>query len=131
MKTMPIAISLLVFLGLQSCTIYNRIPTPIDQAANKGKVKMVQKQIGKTSSPITVTTEYKNIFLLKDKVAYGGLKKNNTIEPLLYDAEKTTFYIKNKKKSITATVLLSVLGGAAATAIVLEAFYLLMTAMWY
>ncbi len=131
MKTIPITISLLVFLGLQSCTIYNRMPTPIDQAANKGKVKMVQKQIGKPSSPITVTTEYKNIFLLKDQVVYGGLKKDNTIEPLLYEPEKTTFYVKNKKKSTTATVVISVLGGVAAAAIVLGIFNLLMTAMWY
>lgn len=125
-----IVILISIGLYLQCCTIYNRLPTPIDQVVNQGKVKMVRKNVGVPTSPVTITTEYKNIFLLKDQ-KFGGLKKDNTIEPLLFDAESTSFYLKNRKKSITGTVVASTLGGAAILALAYGLLYLMVHAMYY
>ena len=102
-------------VGAQSCTIYNKLPTPVDFTVNRGKVKMVQKISDSNIS--TLSTEYKSISKMQDQT-YFGLRKNDTVEALIFDEENTSFYLKDRTKSTFSTIILCILGGVAANLII-------------
>lgn len=105
MKILLILTLILSCCCLQSCTVYNRLPTPVGQVTNKGKVKMIQKNAGKATAQKTIVKEYLGITKI-DEQTYGGIKMDSTIEILFPNQEETYFYLNNRKKSIAGNFLL-------------------------
>ena len=91
-KTIPYL--LLVLMFTQSCVVYQKTPVPIDQAYNKGKVKVVTTPGSKYV--------FKNI-VLEDET-YSGIEGKNKIN--IDTAQVAAIYLKDIKKSKTRTIIL-------------------------
>ena len=98
---------LLVIILLQSCVVYQKTSVSLEEAVDKGKVKLITKKGEKV--------KYKKI-IQKDSIYYGfdlkklknvdGVFEWNEITYQLWDTEIESIHIKDKEKSTTRTIFL-------------------------
>jgi len=96
MKKQLISIALLATILLQSCVAYQKTSISLDEAKNKGKVK-VMRRTGNYS-------KFKNIHM-EDGVYYGNI---NNKEVLLKVSQFSAIYLEDKEKSKKQTIKLAV-----------------------
>ena len=98
MKKKNIPCLLIVLMLTQSCVVYQKTPVPIDQAYNKGKVKVVNTLGSKLF--------FKNM-VLEDKTYFGIQGKNKT-KTKIDTAQVSAIYLKDFKKSKTRSIFLAI-----------------------
>ena len=99
MKKQSISILLLVTMLLQSCSVYEKTSVSLNDAQNTGVVKVIPTYGKKIY--------YKNIEL-KDSVYYGiAMKDKNGITPL-YQAQISSIFNKDIKKSKRLTIIMAI-----------------------
>ena len=94
-----ISLLLLGMILLQSCSVYEKTSVSLDDAQNRGIVKVMPTYGQKVY--------FKNIEL-KDSVYYGiAMKDKNGISPL-YQAQISSIFIKDLKKSKRLTTIVAI-----------------------
>lgn len=91
-----LSLVLLATILLQSCVAYQKTSVSLEQAYNKGKVKLVDMHGNKHT--------IQNIEM-KDSIYYAFIKEKRTI---LYESQISSIYLVDKKKSKTQTIIFSV-----------------------
>ena len=99
MKKRSISILLLVTILLQNCSIYEKTSVSLNDAQNVGIVKVIPTYGQKIY--------YKNIEL-RDSVYYGIAMKDKNGITLLYQAQISSIFIKDLKKSKRLTIIMAI-----------------------
>ena len=93
MKKQSISIVLLATILLQSCVAYQKTSVSLEEAANRGKVKLIH-----TDGTFLL---FKNIEM-QDSIYYGFI---NNIQRPLVESNFSGIYLQDKKKSEIQTVI--------------------------
>ena len=96
MKKQAVSIALLATLLIQSCVVYQHTTVSIDEAHNKGKVKVKSNR--------GISYEFSNIEI-RDSIYYGVSKKGDIP---LKTALIASIYLQDIDKSKTKTIIAAV-----------------------
>ena len=91
-----ISISLLTIFLLQSCVVYQKTPVPIEQAYDKGKIKVVN----------TLGSEFVFKSMALEGETYIGIDGKDRI--IIDATQVSAIYLKDIKKSKMWTILLAI-----------------------
>ena len=89
----PVSLVLLATILLQSCVAYQKTSVSLNEATNKGKVKLIDAN-GRVYAALNIE--------MQDSIYYALIKKNKIA---LVESQYSGIYLEDKKKSKTQTVI--------------------------